>query len=143
MAEEIDETLPEVGTPEAMSAAHAVGQAAVHGAIKAPTVKPSEEPAPAGKYTVLVKVWNELVSGPSEVTKRFVKHHRGAKVELDSANAERLLRAGAVAPTTTAQAASPAAQSESPLDKAVAINDQVGAKPVEDQAPQQPVADQT
>lgn len=139
MAEETE--LPEVGTPEAMAAAHTKSQAIVNGE-KLAAPKLSETPAVAGKYKLLVKVWSQITSEPGALVKTWQKHKRGAIVELNEADADRLLRAGAVAPTTAKQAGADAAQVVTAEQKAVAINDAVGAKPVEDTAAQQPVADQ-
>lgn len=132
---------PEVGTPEAMAAAHTRSQAIVQGE-KVGTPKLSETPAVAGKYKLVAKVWNQITSEPSALVKTWQRHKRGATVDLNEADADRLLRAGAVVPTTTTQAGADAAQVETAEAKAVAINDAVGAKPVEDTAAQQPVADQ-
>lgn len=131
-----DDNTPEPGTQEAVSAGHAKTQAILQGAVKVPSTaeKPrlTEEQAPAGKYTLVAKTWHQLTSAPGTMVKTFLTHHRGAEVDLDSEQAERLLRAGAVTPTTTEQAESAAAQSESAQEKAVAINDAVGQQPVND-----------
>lgn len=137
-----DDITPEPGTQEAMAAGHAKSQALVQGAAKVPPLgeKPrlTEEQAPEGEYTLLVKTWHQLTSAPGTMVKTFRTHHRGAKVSLNSEEAERLLRAGAVAPTTKEQAESAAAQAPSAVDKAVEINDAVGQKPIDDMPQAQP-----
>jgi hypothetical protein len=124
---------PTPGTAEALAAGHAKSQAVVQGAIKPEALapKPSEEQAPAGKYRLLASVWNRIVSGPNE-PRRFVKHYRGAVVDLESEDAERMLRHGVVEPTTDEQAASAAAQTEPPVAQATAVNDVVGQQPIKD-----------
>lgn len=131
---------PEPGTPEALALGHATAQGIVHGAVN-PTPSLSDTPAPAGPYKLLVKVWNQITSEPGAVVKTWQRHKRGAIVTLNEADADRLLRAGAVAPTTTEQASSEAAQVQTAEQKAVAINDAIGAKPAADAEGQQAVAD--
>lgn len=131
---------PEPGSTEAMAMAHATGQAIVHGAVNPAAPKVSETPAVAGKYKLVDKVWNQLTSEPGQLVKTFQRHRRGAVVDLNEADAERLLRAGAVTPTTTDQAESDAAQVQTTEQKAMAINDAVGAKPAADVEGQQAAA---
>jgi hypothetical protein len=88
--------------------------------VSKPTTTPGIEYAPEGDYEMTM-VWNELVKIENGA-KTFVKHVVGDIVHLLQADAERLLRAGAVKPTTEAQAESAAAQAPSPIDIANAVD---------------------
>jgi hypothetical protein len=96
-----------------------------------PEASAGEVQAPKGKYRLEASIWNRIVSKFNE-PRRFVRHTKGDIVELESHDAERLLRHGLVTPLTEEQAASAAAQATSPMEKAQAIAAQVGQQPIID-----------
>jgi hypothetical protein len=95
-----------------------------------PEVTPGTPSAPAGKYKLLVGIWNELVSLPKEA-KSFVTHVKHDIVELNAEDADRLLRAGAVEPLSAAAKAAAADIGPTDLDKANAKNEIHGPKSIE------------
>jgi hypothetical protein len=99
-----------------------------------PEVTPGTPSAPAGKYKLLVHIWNELVSEPGKA-KQFVKHVLGDIVELNPEDADRLLRGGAVAPISNEAKAAAADIGPTALDKAQATNAADGPKPIDPAAP--------
>lgn len=92
-----------------------------------PEATPGVPSAPAGKYRLAVGIWNELVSKPKE-PREFVKHVKGDVVTLNSDDADRLLRAGAVEPLTAAAKAAAADIGPTAIDKAKETNRRRGAR---------------
>lgn len=102
--------------------------AVVHGAVKPEAIlhpKRRGGPAPAGPYELVALVWHEP-KRDAHGRLFTVKHERGDIVELGEGDADRLLRAGAVRPTTTEQEESEAAKEEDPLTKAKRFEDAHG-----------------
>lgn len=100
--------------------AQRAAEAFVHGAADPSTVlhrRHGAKPAPAGVYELTALEWNEPKR--DEHGRRYnVKHRRGDLVELSADDADRLLRAGLVRPTSSDQDESDAAQEKSPFEKA-------------------------
>lgn len=95
-----------------------------------PPVTPGTPSAPAGKYKLVVDIWNELVSEVGKA-KQFVKHVKNDVVELNTEDADRLLRAGAVAPISAEAKAAAADIGPTALDKAQATNAAQGPKEID------------
>src|ERR1039458_1099092 len=122
--------VPPSQDPAAGAKAHAASQQAVFSPtpkVNAPT--PGKQDAPEGDYRLTVSVWHELVHIENGV-KSFVKHVYGDIVHLKTDEAERLLRAGAVQPTTDEQKRTEAAQAQTPFDAAKRLDALAGAQPV-------------
>lgn len=118
---------------QARAAAHNTSQAIVHGAVDPLTVLRRKRggPAVAGVYELVALVWHEPKR--DEHGRLFtVKHVRGELVELSADDADRLLRAGAVKPTSAEQEESEAAQEETALDKATAYQAAHGPVPADE-----------
>lgn len=92
---------------------------------------PRRPAAVAGPYRLVAAVWNELVRVENGV-RHYIKHFAGDVVELNVEQAARLLKHGAVEPTTEEQEQSPAAQQVTPLAKARVISAQSGPTPAND-----------
>ena len=96
-----------------------------------PEVTPGTPSAPGGEYRLVVDIWNEIVSKVGEA-RRFVKHVKDDVVTLTSEDADRLLRAGAVAPLSAEAKAAAADIGLTPIDAAKAVNATQGPQPVND-----------
>lgn len=99
-----------------------------------------ESIAKAGDYELTVGKWRQQKAFKDGQATDWVDYVRGDIVTLDAADAERLLRAGAVKPTTKAQAQSAAAQAPDATQALIDAHPEVTPTPAPSEGEAAPVA---